>query len=70
MLGIYLKVKKYEIEPNIISKDLFYEVFLKQYCIDKYEEYDYIIENKGLDVLKIDALEIIKNEEGSGEELI
>ena len=25
---IYLKVKKYEIEPNIISKDLFYEVFL------------------------------------------
>ena len=36
---IYLKVKKYEIEPNIISKDLFYEVFFKQYCIDIYEEY-------------------------------
>ena len=37
---IYLKTKKYEIEPNIISKDLFYEIFLKQYCIDKYDEYN------------------------------
>jgi len=37
--AIYLKVKKYEIEPNIIGKDLFYEIFLKQYCIDKYDEY-------------------------------
>ena len=36
---IYLKVKKYEIEPNIIGKDLFYEIFFKQYCIDKYNEY-------------------------------
>ena len=36
---IYLKVKKYEIEQNIISKDLFYEIFFKQYCIDKYNEY-------------------------------
>ena len=35
---IFIKVKKYEIEPNIISKDLFYEIFIKQYCIDKYEE--------------------------------
>ena len=35
---IYLKVKKYEVEPNIISKDLFYEIFFKQYCIDKYDE--------------------------------
>ena len=36
---IYLKTKKYETEPNIISKDLFYEIFFKQYCIDKYDEF-------------------------------
>ena len=35
---IYLKVKKYEIEPNTISKDLFYQIFIKQYCLDKYNE--------------------------------
>ena len=43
---IYLKVKKYEIEPNIISKDLFYEIFIKQYCIDIYNENN-TDENKG-----------------------
>ena len=36
---IYLKIKKYEIEANIISKYLFYEIFFKQYCIDKYDEF-------------------------------
>ena len=36
---IYLKTKKYEIEANIISQDLFYEIFFKQYCIDKYDEF-------------------------------
>ena len=35
---IYFYVKKYEIEPNVISKDLFYEIFVKQYIIDKYNE--------------------------------
>ena len=54
---IYLKVKKYEIEPNIISKDLFYEVFLKQYCIDKYEEY----ECEEVKEINIDKTEKINN---------
>ena len=35
---IYKNIKKYEIEENIISKDLFYEIFIKQYLIDKYFE--------------------------------
>ena len=35
---IYLKIKKYEIEPNIINKDTFYQIFIKQYLIDKYDE--------------------------------
>ena len=35
---IYKNLKKYEIEENIISKDLFYEIFIKQYIIDKYAE--------------------------------
>ena len=35
---IYKNIKKYEIEENIISKDLFYEIFIKQYLIDKYSE--------------------------------
>ena len=35
---IYINIKKYEIEPNVISKDLFYEIFIKPYIIDKYNE--------------------------------
>ena len=35
---IYINIKKYEIEPNVINKDLFYEIFIKPYIIDKYNE--------------------------------
>ena len=35
---IYINIKKYEIEPNVISKDLFYEILIKPYLIDKYNE--------------------------------
>ena len=35
---IYVNIKKYEIEPNYISKDLFNEIFIKPYFIDKYNE--------------------------------
>ena len=36
--AIYKIIKKYEIEENIIAKDLFKEIFVKQYLIDKYGE--------------------------------
>ena len=36
--SVYKNIKKYEIEENIINKDLFFEIFIKQYLIDKYDE--------------------------------
>ena len=45
---IYKNVKKYEIEENIISKDLFYDVFIKENLIDKYGENDNEKENINL----------------------
>ena len=46
--AIYKNVKKYEIEENIISKDLFYDVFIKENLIDKYGENDSEKENINL----------------------
>ena len=53
---IYTNLKKYEIEQNIISKDLFYEVFIKQYFIDKYGENDES-ENINLGINHINKIE-------------
>ena len=53
---IYTNLKKYEIEQNIISKDLFYEVFIKQYFIDKYGENDES-ENINLGINHINTIE-------------
>ena len=55
---IYKNIKKYEIEENIISKDLFYEVFIKQYFIDKYGENDEK-ENINFGINNINAIEKI-----------
>ena len=35
---IYKYIKKYEIEENIISQDALYNIFIKQYLINKYED--------------------------------
>ena len=45
---IYKNIKKYEIEENIISKDLFYEVFIKDNIIDRYSENENEIVNINL----------------------
>ena len=45
---IYKTIKKYEIEENIITKDLFYEIFIKQFLIDKYCENDTEKDNANL----------------------
>ena len=54
---IYLNIKKYEIEENIINKDIFYEIFIKQYLIDKYNENEKEKENINLGVNKINPLD-------------
>lgn len=64
---ITIKLERNNYNDNLTNEE---KNHITEQEVDKYKEYDYIIENKGLDVLKIDALEIIKNEEGSGEELI
>ena len=53
---IYINLKKYEIEQNIISKDLFYQVFIKQYFIDKYGENEES-ENINLGINHINTIE-------------
>ena len=58
---IYLNIKKYEIEENIINKDIFYEIFIKQYLIDKYNENEKEKENINLGLNKINPLESQKS---------
>ena len=53
--SIYKNIKKYEIQENIITKDLFNEVFIKQYLIDKYGENDTEKENINLGISNINA---------------
>jgi len=62
---IYTNLKKYEIEQNIISKDLFYEVFIKQYFIDKYGEND---ESENIN-LGINHINTIENKRSSDNKL-
>ena len=62
---IYTSLKKYEIEQNIISKDLFYEVFIKQYFIDKYGEND---ESENIN-LGINHINTIENKRSSDNKL-
>ena len=61
--AIYKNIKKYEIEENIISKDLFYEIFIKQCIIDKYLENINEIEkqNINLGIKNINPIEKISN---------
>ena len=57
---LYKNLKKYEIEENIISRDLFYEVFIKQYFIDKYGENNEK-ENINLGINNINTIENVND---------
>ena len=66
----YQEVVTIKLERNNYDNELTEEEenHITEKDIDNYHDFDYVIENKGIDDLKLKALEIIRNEEKDGGE--